>query len=126
MRLVICLLLFTTALGAQNAAGVPDQVLNVYNRAISGERLNPAQRAQFTQSAGNIATDAQRQIDAVRDEYYEIADAAGYDPFRATGLRKPKEPAGTGGGGGAPVQRATNPQTGETVELRNGQWVPVR
>jgi len=28
--------------------------------------------------------------------------------------------------GAAPVQRATNPTTGQTLELRNGQWVPAR
>lgn len=37
---------------------------------------------------------------------------------------------GSDAGGGmtapAPVRRARNPQTGETVEFRNGQWVPVR
>ena len=26
----------------------------------------------------------------------------------------------------APVQRATNPTTGQVLELRNGQWVPAR
>lgn len=77
---------------AQNAAGVPDRVLNLYNNLRRGERLNPAQRQQFTQSAEQLATGAQQQIDQVRDEYYEIAEAGGLDPFRATGLRKPKAP----------------------------------
>lgn len=31
-----------------------------------------------------------------------------------------------GGSIAAPVQRARNPQTGEVLELRNGQWVPAR
>lgn len=75
---------------AQNAAGVPDRVLNLYNNLRLGERLNPAQRQQFTQSAQETAASAQGQIDQVRDEYHEIATASGFDPFRATGLRKPK------------------------------------
>lgn len=107
---------------AQNAAGVPDQVLNIYNRAVSGERLNPAQRQQFTQSAQQIAGQAQSQIDAVRDEYHEIAEASGFDPFRATGLRPPTTQAAPSQ---AAPQRARNPQTGQTLELRNGQWVPI-
>lgn len=32
---------------AQNAAGIPDQIRNVYNRAMSGERLNANQRNMF-------------------------------------------------------------------------------
>lgn len=36
---------------AQNAAGIPDQIRNMYNRAVSGERLNPNQRADFLKQA---------------------------------------------------------------------------
>lgn len=36
---------------AQNAAGIPDQVRNAYNKALRGERLNPEQRNQFLSSA---------------------------------------------------------------------------
>ncbi|WP_204128690.1 hypothetical protein, partial [Pseudomonas ogarae] len=36
---------------AQNAAGVPDQIRNAYNKAVNGERLNPEQRTGFVSSA---------------------------------------------------------------------------
>lgn len=36
---------------AQNAAGLPDQIRNQYNKILSGERLNPAQRKDFLNSA---------------------------------------------------------------------------
>lgn len=39
---------------AQNAASVPDRVRNMYNRVMSGERLNPDQRQDFIEQAGNI------------------------------------------------------------------------
>lgn len=74
---------------AQNAAGVPDQIVNIYNRARSGERLNDAQRAQFTASAQNIANQAQESIDSVAGEYRQIAQGSGLDPDRATGLKAP-------------------------------------
>ena len=32
---------------AQNAAGVPDRIRNLYNKAITGQRLNPEQRKDF-------------------------------------------------------------------------------
>lgn len=35
-------------------------------------------------------------------------------------------PTAAPGGGGAPPQTATNPQTGEKLMLRDGQWVPMR
>lgn len=41
---------------AQNAAAVPDQVRNVYNRVLSGERLNPKQRKDFVSQAKNLFT----------------------------------------------------------------------
>jgi hypothetical protein len=60
---------------AQNAAGVPDQVKNLYNRAATGERLNPNQRAQFRQQAVALA-EAQRQLlQQTRQRYIQRAQA---------------------------------------------------
>jgi len=109
---------------AQNAAGVPDQVLNIYNRARNGERLNTAQRQQFISSAGDIAAQAQASIDRTAEQYRGIAQGSGLDPDRATGLKAPK-PKQEAAPQAAPVQRAKNPKTGQIIELRNGQWVPV-
>ena len=36
---------------AQNAAGVPDRIRNIWNKAKTGERLTPEQRAEFIASA---------------------------------------------------------------------------
>jgi len=45
---------------AQNAAGVQEKVLNLYNRALDGTRLGPAQRKDFLDQAG-LLTEAQRE-----------------------------------------------------------------
>jgi hypothetical protein len=77
---------------AQNAAGVPDQVRNLWNRAQKGERLNPAQRADFLRQA-QAQADGQREIlRGVVGRYSEIATRnkmnpkdVVYDPFEAEG-----------------------------------------
>jgi hypothetical protein len=62
---------------AQNAAGVPDQIRNIYNRAMSGERLNPRQRADFTNRARNIYSNAKRMHQGTVRTYTDRARIAG-------------------------------------------------
>lgn len=71
---------------AQNAAGVPDRIRNLYNQAMNGNRLNPTQRAEFMKEARKLASSAQGRITAAIREYQGIADEYGYDPRRATGV----------------------------------------
>ena len=70
---------------AQNAAGIPDQIRNAYNRALEGQRLNPAQRADFLSQAAKLQAEAQARITSVTRRYQGIADQYGFDPQRATG-----------------------------------------
>ena len=70
---------------AQNAAGIPDRVRNAYNRALSGEMLNPDQRREFLASAKRIADVAQQDITSQTQRQQDIAEQYGYDPFRSTG-----------------------------------------
>lgn len=70
---------------AQNAAGVPDRIRNLYNQAQSGQRLNPTQRQDFINQANALASEAQNRITGVTKEYQGIADQYGWDPVRATG-----------------------------------------
>lgn len=51
---------------AQNAAGVPERVLNIYNKVASGERLAPSQRMAFKGQAGKLYNTAQTQETQVR------------------------------------------------------------
>lgn len=65
---------------AQNAAGVPDQVRNLWNRALNGERLNPNQRAQFRQQAQQLAIGARAGMMRTNEEFKLLAKEFGIDP----------------------------------------------
>lgn len=72
---------------AQNAAGVPDRVLNIYNRALSGERLSQGQRKSFIAQARKLYEAAETQEKTVRTGIERIATGYGlkkenvfYDP----------------------------------------------
>lgn len=62
---------------AQNAAGVPDRVLNLYNRALSGQRLNPSQRQSFKGQADKLYKTAATQEETVRNGIGRIATGYG-------------------------------------------------
>lgn len=85
---------------AQNAAGIPDQVRNAWNRALNGERLNERQRADFVGQARNILNSQRQTLQGIQDRYRGIAGQYGmgadrivYDPFTGIG-----EAAATPGG----------------------------
>lgn len=65
---------------AQNAAGIPDQVRNLWNRALSGERLNPNQRTQFLQRATQLGESSRKQLMQQNARYSAVAKAQGVDP----------------------------------------------
>jgi hypothetical protein len=67
---------------AQNSAGIPDQVRNIYNRALSGERLNAGQRAMFKGQAGALYEGAKREYTAREQQMRGIAGGFGLDPSR--------------------------------------------
>ena len=62
---------------AQNAAGVPDRVLNLYNRVASGERLNKSQRQSFKGQADKLYKTAGTQEETVRNGIGRIATGYG-------------------------------------------------
>lgn len=61
---------------AQNAAGVPDRIRNVYNRIMSGERLNPEQRQDFINQATKLHETSSRQYQSIRQQMGTIAAGA--------------------------------------------------
>lgn len=65
---------------AQNAAGVPDQVRNVYNRIMSGERLNENQRLDFVSQARTLAGTQLKQYELSTKQYRGVAERLGVDP----------------------------------------------
>ncbi|MNB77303.1 hypothetical protein D3C81_171030 [compost metagenome] len=96
---------------AQNAAGVPDQVRNAYNKAISGQRLNPAQRQDFMNQAAQLATNAEGRITGTTRKYQEIARQYGYDPVRGTGMADFSGVTSSVSGGPQAAMGPARPQT---------------
>ncbi|MBP3730713.1 MAG: hypothetical protein J6I40_04495 [Mailhella sp.] len=65
---------------AQNAAGVPDRVRNLYNNILTGQRLSPTQRREFL-GVGRDLFKNQAEIQAPRSDYYSaLARGYGIDP----------------------------------------------
>jgi hypothetical protein len=62
---------------AQNAAGVPERIMNVYNRLISGERLNASQRNSFKGQAKGLYNSALEGEKTVRTGLERIATGYG-------------------------------------------------
>ncbi len=67
---------------AQNAAGIPDQVRNIYNRALEGTRLNPNQRNMFKGQAQSLYDASSREYGAREKQFRGIASKYGIDPER--------------------------------------------
>lgn len=67
---------------AQNAAGVPDQIRNMWNRALRGERLNENQRTDFVESAKKLVVSQKSQLDNLNKQYIDIASAYQLDPTK--------------------------------------------
>jgi len=65
---------------AQNAAGIPTQVSNMYNKVISGERLSETQRADFINQARNLVKSQKGQLDNFNATYKDIATNYRLDP----------------------------------------------
>jgi hypothetical protein len=73
---------------AQNAAGIPDQIRNLYNRANKGTRLNPRQRQDFLAQAKSTMDSQRKLLEGVKSRYGGVAQRRGinpeeivYDPF---------------------------------------------
>lgn len=62
---------------AQNAAGVPQRVLNIYNNILSGERLNPGQRKSFISQAKSLFEPIKNKEQEVRQGIKRIGNKLG-------------------------------------------------
>jgi len=67
---------------AQNAAGVPDRIRNLWNKALRGERLNESQRDDFVNSAKKLVVSQKGQLDSMNKTYMDIAKAYELDPTK--------------------------------------------
>jgi len=90
---------------AQNAAGVPDRIRNLYNRAITGERLGKEQRKEFVGQADRLYTQARTQETTVRKGIERIAKGYGlstdnifYEPEETAPITPPPPRLAPGAG----------------------------
>jgi hypothetical protein len=67
---------------AQNAAGIPERIRGMFNRARDGESLTPAQRADFLRQSSNIYRDASAGYQSTLDYYKGLSGSYGVDPAR--------------------------------------------
>jgi hypothetical protein len=93
---------------AQNAAGVPDQIRNQWNKMLSGERLNPNQRVEFKSQAKSIFDKYKKQEDRIRTAYKSEAARIGLEPsaiFLSAPEEQPEAPKAAAPAG-APMSKA--------------------
>lgn len=120
---------------AQNAAGVPDRVVNLYNRLLRGERLNPTQRADFVNQARKIYDEQRGQNEVLQGTYRDMARRYKLNPDNVVIPlgREPGRPSGQGPVSLPPAARArlkegrvTTFGNGQRWTLQNGQPVQVQ
>jgi hypothetical protein len=67
---------------AENTAGVPERIRQVYNKALRGERLTPNMRQDFLNQAKSLYVGQQSIQKRNRQEFERIAASSGLDPKR--------------------------------------------
>ena len=67
---------------AQNAAGVGDKVRNLFNKALTGERLTEGQRKSFIRQAHGLMKAQSAESERIRSQFTEEAKRLGFDPKR--------------------------------------------
>lgn len=99
---------------AQNAAGVPERVQNIYNRIISGERLNASQRDSFKGQAKKLYESAGQQEAVVRQGLERIAKGYGLNTANIFYTQTEVAPTAPGTAPGTPA-----PAPGGPITLRS-------
>jgi hypothetical protein len=70
---------------AQNAAGVPVAVRNMWNKALSGEFLDETQIKQFKGQASNLYKSAEDNFNTLKNQYGKVSMDYGIKPTNVTG-----------------------------------------
>lgn len=100
---------------AQNAAGIPERIQNIYNRIVSGERLNSDQRKAFKGQAERLFKQAGQQEAQVRSGIERIAKGYGLNTANIFYTPEDVAPVAPGAAAPAPAPRpapAPAPATG--------------
>ena len=104
---------------AANSGGIPDRIVNIYNKVLSGQFLTPKQRQDFVNAAQSQLTAARQSASQVEQEYRRIAESMNIDPAtvivnREAGTQPPPQARPAPGQSAAPRVNWNNlPQRGQ-------------
>ena len=114
---------------AQNAGGVSDRIVGLYNRIIDGERLTETQRADFLNRSEKLYKNAESDFMTTYNQFAKIAKRRNLPVEDALidyrHISEPETEKSIPSPSSSAVQEgmtATNPATGEQIVYRNGQW----
>lgn len=79
---------------AQNTAGVPDRIVNAYNRALNGTRLSDKQRNEFFQTATTVMDNYTNAYADQADRSRSVASSYGLSPDRVAATPNRPKPRG--------------------------------
>jgi hypothetical protein len=82
---------------AEQTSGVPERIVNMYNKALSGTRLTPSMRGQFVSAGEALAAEKTERFGALKSQYEGIVRKSGADPTRIMldeGMAAPPPAAG--------------------------------
>ncbi|WP_018898894.1 hypothetical protein [Rhizobium sp. 2MFCol3.1] len=97
---------------AEQASGVPTQILNLYNKAVNGERLTPEQRKMFVSAAQDLYAAEAGKLGELNTRYSGIAGTHGFDAGRIVVQPKTYDP----------IEVATGASTGSSQPKQ--EWKP--
>jgi hypothetical protein len=65
---------------AQNAGSIPESIRNLYNKAISGQRLTKEQKASFLSTGRSIFDRQLKEQEKENERFEKLALRSGFDP----------------------------------------------
>lgn len=92
----------------RNAAGIPDKIRNIYNKALTGEGLAPDQRQDILNQAKTLYDKALEQQERNSKTYINISEKSGLDPNLVVPDITLAQPTPTGGGQGGEIDDLLN------------------
>lgn len=107
-----------------NSQAIPEWLKGQAQALVGGGRLTPATKQQILAQAKIRIDSFKSEYDGARTSFETIAKDRGLNPkavFPEVGGQLDAQAAPA-----VPAQTATNPKTGEKLQLVNGQWVPMK
>jgi hypothetical protein len=116
---------------AQNAAGIPDRIRNLWNKALNGERLNENQRKDFVGQSRGLMTRQERQYHKIQEQFRGIAKRRQIDPQNVIiDFTAPPEDAVPPNTNATPPPAGPRPRAvnkdGHVIEFDGQAWVEAQ